>query len=81
VDEKDALPIQGVFQYLYYLHFELSYKRLEGSRFQMPPGDAKAATSCEALSITCEQLMLIIEGIDLGSVRRRKRYALPQIIT
>jgi transposase len=61
----------------YWLH----YKRLEGGRFQMPPGDANAMTSCEALSITCEQLMLIIEGIDLGSVRRRKRYALPQRTT
>ena len=61
----------------YWLH----YKRLEGGRFQMPPGDATATTSYDALAITCEQLMLIIEGIDLGSVRRRKRYALPQRIT
>jgi transposase len=61
----------------YWLH----YKRLEGGRFQMPPGDATAATSYEALSITCEQLLLIIEGIDLGSVRRRKRYVLPQTNT
>lgn len=58
----------------YWLH----YKRLEGGRFQMPPADASSATSCEALLITCEQLLLIIEGIDLGSVRRRKRYTLPQ---
>ncbi len=57
----------------YWLH----YKRLESGRFQMPPLDVNAATSYEALSITCEQLLLIIEGIDLGSVRRRKRYALP----
>jgi transposase len=61
----------------YWLH----YKRLEGGRFQMPPGDANTTTSYEALSITCEQLLLIIEGIDLASVRRRKRYALPQITT
>jgi transposase len=61
----------------YWLH----YKRLEGGRFQMPPGDANATTSYETLSITCEQLLLIIEGIDLGSVRRRKRYALPKTNT
>lgn len=61
----------------YWLH----YKRLEGGRFQMPPCDVNTTTSYEALSITCEQLLLIIEGIDLESVRRRKRYALPQIDT
>jgi transposase len=59
----------------YWLH----YKRLEAGRFQMPPRDANTTASYEALSITCEQLLLIIEGIDLGSVRRRKRYALPRM--
>lgn len=58
----------------------LLYKRLEAGRFQVPPTDAEAV-SPEVLRITYEQLLLIIEGIDLESVRRRKRYALPQINT
>ncbi len=55
----------------------LLYKRLEAGRFQMPPSDTDSILP-EALRITYEQLLLIIEGIDLQSVRRRKRYALPQ---
>lgn len=52
----------------------LLYKCLEAGRFQMPPAD----TYCnpEALQISYEQLMLIIEGIDLASVKRRKRFQL-----
>jgi transposase len=57
--------------------FWLLYKRLEAGRFQMPPADAATATP-EALRITYEQLLLIIEGIDLESVKRRKRYCLMQ---
>jgi transposase len=55
----------------------LLYKRLEAGRFQMPPGDAVNA-SPEALRISYEQLLLIIEGIDLHSVKRRKRYCRTQ---
>ena len=50
----------------------LLYKRLEAGRFQMPPSDSEL--NPEALHITCEQLLLIIEGIDLSSIRRKKRY-------
>lgn len=55
----------------------LLYKRLEAGRFQMPPVDNHSTK--EALQITYEQLMLIIEGIDLASVKRRKRYSLSNI--
>ena len=55
--------------------FWLLYTRLEAGRFQMPPHDA-AVTAPEALRLTYEQLVMIIEGIDLESARRRKRYAL-----
>jgi transposase len=54
----------------------LLYKRLETGRFQMPPAD-NVTGNPEALQITYEQLMLIIEGIDLASIKRRKRYCLP----
>lgn len=52
--------------------FWLLFKRLESGVFQMPPADSAAGN--EALSIGYEQLMMIIEGIDLSSVKRRKRY-------
>jgi transposase len=51
----------------------LLYKRLEAGRFQMP---SDTSNNPEAIQITYEQLMLIIEGIDLASVKRRKRYQL-----
>ncbi len=54
----------------------LLYKRLEAGRFQMPPSDGSTEGTNESLRITYEQLMLIIEGIDLSSVKRRKRYSL-----
>lgn len=53
----------------------LLYKRLQAGVFQMPPSDADN-NSPEALQITYEQLILIIEGIDLTSIKRRKRYQL-----
>jgi transposase len=56
----------------YWLH----YKRLEAGRFQMPPIEG-VPNSPESLRITWEQLLLIIEGIDLSSIKRRKRYCLP----
>jgi transposase len=52
----------------------LLYKRLETGRFQMPA--AEKTSDHEAIKITYEQLLLIIEGIDLTSVKRRKRYNL-----
>lgn len=50
------------------------YKRLEQGRFQWPsiePGQA-------AVSIDASELRLILEGIDLDSIRRRKRWHAPQ---
>ena len=53
--------------------FWLLYKRLEAGCFQVPPSEANDP---EALRLTYEQLIMIIEGIDLQSVKRRKRYAI-----
>lgn len=58
--------------------FWLLYKRLESGRFQVPPQEGATP---EALSMTYEQLVMIIEGIDLTSVRRRKRYKINDNIT
>jgi transposase len=53
--------------------FWLLCKRLEAGRFELPAGGHDEQPS---LALSYEQLMLIIEGIDLRSVRRRKRFSL-----
>ena len=50
--------------------FVLYYKLLESGTFELPRFEQEA-TSC---SLTWEELMLIIQGVDLQSVRRRKRF-------
>jgi len=52
--------------------FWLFCKRLEAGRFQMPVFKNTAV----AADITYEQLIMILEGIDLRSIRRRKRFQL-----
>jgi transposase len=52
------------------------YKRLERGRFQWPsiaPGQPPEA----AVSVQMSELRLILEGIDLNSVRRRRRWSRP----
>ncbi len=50
--------------------FALYYKRLEKGTYELPAVDAKK----ESLSISSQQLQLILQGISLKSVRRRTRY-------
>ena len=52
------------------------HKRLEVGRFQLPPitGDSPRA---KCVTLTAMQLALILGGIDLASVRQRKRYRRP----
>lgn len=50
--------------------FWLFCKRLEAGRFQLP------LSECHSLQLSHEELLLIIEGIDLHSIRRRKRFSL-----
>ncbi|MBA2761010.1 MAG: IS66 family insertion sequence element accessory protein TnpB [Segetibacter sp.] len=50
--------------------FALYHKRLEEGTYELPAGDDKN----ESLSISHQQLQLILQGISLKSVRRRKRY-------
>jgi len=49
------------------------YKRLEKGRFQWPA----MARGQQSVTIDASELRLILEGIDLDSVRRRKRYTRP----
>ncbi len=44
------------------------YRRLERGSFQLPRGDGKS------VEIDTAQLAMILEGIDLNSAVRRKRY-------
>jgi transposase len=49
--------------------FAIYYKRLEKGRFEMP----LIATN-QAASVTSQQLILIMEGIKLSSIKKHKRY-------
>ena len=46
------------------------YKRLERGRYELPASDGEAS----AVTIDARQLRLILDGIDLRSVRHRQRY-------
>lgn len=50
--------------------FAMYYKRLEQGTYEVPA----AQNNSTALSISNQQLQLILQGISLKSVRRRKRY-------
>ncbi len=56
--------------------FWIFYKRLERGTFELPPNSAGR----ETIELPYEELLMLIEGIDLSSVKRRKRYNLPKII-
>jgi transposase len=48
-------------------------KRLEVGSLELPPAQDPAAAS---VKITAAELSLILEGIELSSIRRRRRYRL-----
>lgn len=50
--------------------FALYYKRLEQGTYELPAYTENSSS----LSVTPQQLQLILQGISLGSVRHRKRY-------
>lgn len=50
--------------------FALYYKRLEKGTYELPAWDDKNDSLC----IGSQQLQLILQGISLKSIRRRKRY-------
>ncbi len=51
----------------------LWYKRLEEGTFKLPKVKAEQA----ALELRASELAMILDGIDLGSVKRAKRYRRP----
>ena len=50
--------------------YALWYKRLEAGTFQIPQFEAQQAS----VVISQGELAMLLDGIDLSSVRRRKRY-------
>lgn len=51
--------------------FVLWSKRLERGTFELPPGSGQGVS----IVLAWEELVLILEGVSLGSVRRRMRYS------
>lgn len=51
------------------------YKRLEKGVYELP----SIAANSNSATIDAVQLQLILQGIVLNSVRKKKRYALPKI--
>ena len=49
--------------------YALWYKRLEKGCFRFP------ATEAEGVEVKAADLMMILDGVDLGSVRRQRRYS------
>lgn len=61
------------------LYFDVSgycvwTKRLEAGVFE-----AKASTQSGPLEVNASELLFILEGVDLGSVRYRRRYSLDEM--
>lgn len=50
--------------------FSMYYKRLEKGTYELPGSDKLS----DSITLTSEQLHLILHGISLHHVRRRKRY-------
>ena len=55
--------------------FWLFYKRLEQGTFQLPTSPSDHAS----LELRYDELMMILEGIDLSSIKRRRRYHRPSM--
>ena len=52
--------------------FAVYYKRLERGTYELP----QISAGCAGVEISAQQLMLMMEGISLLSVKIRKRYSL-----
>jgi transposase len=58
--------------------YSLWYKRLEAGRFIVPGADGqRTAVGAHGLVLRPAELALLLDGIDLGNVKRQKRYQRP----
>jgi transposase len=53
--------------------FALWYRRLEAGTFKLPKVDPARAS----IELRASELAMLLEGIDLTSIKRRKRFARP----
>ena len=53
--------------------FAIWYKRLEEGTFRLPPAKSTGAS----VELKASELAMLLAGIDLTSIRRRKRFARP----
>lgn len=62
--------------------FTIYYRRLERGVFQLP-SDLKSCGKQSAVThmvIDADELLLLLRGIELSSVKRRVRYARPEVV-
>ena len=52
--------------------YALWYKRLERGSFRFPA--ASSTSDAKHAEVKAADLMMILDGVDLGSVRRQRRY-------
>ncbi|HEV3081679.1 MAG TPA: IS66 family insertion sequence element accessory protein TnpB [Gemmataceae bacterium] len=58
------------------------YKRLEEGTFALPAADgARGQVGAHGLALRPAELALLLDGIDLASVRRQRRYQRPSAAT
>jgi transposase len=55
--------------------FCIWYQQLQQGTYQLPDGEALEQQ--DTIEVTRSQLSLILDGIDLGSARQRRRFQLP----
>lgn len=58
--------------------YALFYKRLERGRFH-PPCIGRKADETPYAHISSREMALFLEGVDLSTARRRKRFSLPGV--
>jgi hypothetical protein len=55
-------------------HFDANFKRLEKGTFRFPSATEKG----DGVEIRGADLTMLLDGVDLNSVKRQKRYRRPQ---
>ncbi len=59
--------------------YAMWYKRLERGTFRFPT--ASSADETKGVEVKAADLMMLLDGVDLGSVRRQRRYSRETVAT
>ena len=59
--------------------FALWYKRLEEGAFKLPGVRPAAGTAVASVELKATELAMLLEGIDLKSIKRSKRFHRPEV--